>query len=394
MILKPQALIIVSAVISLAIPIAIAMLLRTQIQAGFGDFKFLYVSGEIVRSGQGSNLYKPGILLGITNAHGPHEALVLAPIASLPFAQAVWLWWSANLLLSYACLYLLLPITPNLSARLELALLSLGIFVPLLMAEVVGQDTIVTLFLFTLCLRSLAAGRLWIAGSALALAMYKPNLVLPAVAMLTLTTSGWFSIIAGFLCTCTLLVFISSIVIGPNAVLAYPHAMLSFAGSKSDSYVPDMPNIRGLVSWILEPHVSRVSISLIVASVTLFTIFISAWLVRRTRQKGNEGSQQLGFALVVVASLLVGYHDYAYDLTLLLLPLALIWDWSAIVGNQRLSRTLLRNSAPAMVCLSFLILLKSQIYSGLVVLLFILTCRELYLSHENGAEFGGLDTAT
>jgi hypothetical protein len=386
--LRRRVLILISAVVSLMIPLCIAVQLRPSIESGRGDFKYLYVMGKMVLSGGASKLYEPGALLGVSNAHGPLEALLFAPLAALPFDQALWFWWVSNLILAYASLFLLLPIVPKVWAQVEFALLSLGIFLPMLIAEVTGQDTILTLFLFAICFRSLTSGRFWIAGSALAVSMYRPNLALPLIAMLALTSPGSLSIVAGFIATSALLLVVSIAALGAHTLLAYPASILRFKGSNADSFVPDMPNVRGLITWILRPHLSQGTILLLIAGISMLLIAVSVWFGQTRNAQSDDQREHLSFALFVIASLLVAYHDYAYDLTLLLLPLLLLWNWSGKPRRRTIPRMLLKYSSPALVCFSALVLVKPHLYTCAIVLLFVLICWELRSSRKERLAIG------
>lgn len=97
----------------------------------------------------------------------------------------------------------------------------------------------------------------------------------------------------------------------------------------------------------------------------------------------DKEDELLYFALFVITTLLVGYHDYAYDLTLLLLALILAWNCSMKSGRGTIPRKLLKYFAPTLVCFSALILVKPQIYTFAVILFFILICWELRTNQED-----------
>jgi hypothetical protein len=167
---------------SLLLHFNVAWMLRGQIATGVTDFSAFYTGGKIVVSGNGSNLYDLATQERVEGAftvrkhsagflpynHAPFETVLLAPLAAFPFSTAAWIWWACNLPLGYLVLFLLCPHLPHLNNHLGLAILGLGFFFPLLLAECQGQDSVLTLLLFTVCFVNLARGRAWIAGSALA----------------------------------------------------------------------------------------------------------------------------------------------------------------------------------------------------------------------------------
>lgn len=81
-----------------------------------------------------------------------------------------------------------------------------------------------------------------------------------------------------------------------------------------------MANVRGLLDSALLPHTSKVASDVVIAAVSLALII---WGSRRWRSSSPD-EFDLGFALCVVITILVGYHTLPYDLSLLLLPLTLI----------------------------------------------------------------------
>jgi len=378
-------LIIFCAIISLMIPLSYAVRVRKAINSGQGDFHYLYATGQIVGTGNADNLYDAATQSKVTsklydteltksevsNVHGPVEAIFFVPFAALPYVQAVWLWWGLNISLAYASLYLLLPLIPK--VRVEWTLLSLGTFFPLLLTEITGQDTILSLFILSIWIRGLARGRFWMVGSTLALLLYKPNLALPLIVMIVLTSPEPLPIMVGFVVTCLLLSLASVSILGPSAILAYPHALLHFVGSKAEVFVPDMANARGLINWFLESQLSKPTIFLLTVAVSILIMTAAIWSIRV-----NKNKQNLGFALSIITTILVGYHNNTYDLTLLLLPLLLVWNWTN-EHTDTLPSKLLKFYVPVLFCSSILIYFRPQIYTCAVVLFFVLICWELQI---------------
>jgi hypothetical protein len=341
---------------SILFQFGVAWRLRKQIATGITDFSGLYTGGKIVASGNGGNLYDLATQERVEGAftvrghstgflsftpHAPPEALFFAPLTAFPYSTAAWIWWVCNLLLGYFVLFLLRLHLPRLDTRLDLAMLALGCFLPLLAAECQGQNSVLTLLLFTVCFINLARGRPWMAGSALALTTYKPQLALVMIVILAITSERRWRILAGFLQTCIGLVALSVALVGWRAYTAYLGSMCSFAAGFDDakSRTNLMPNLRGLMYYVSGSRLSHPAFVLLVGVVSLLFVLAVLWTSRGKR--GTPREMHLQFALAVTVTQIVSYHGFLHDMTVLLLPLYLVWDSLAETGLHTWKRRLL-----------------------------------------------------
>jgi len=303
--------------------------------------------------------------------------LLYLPLTWVSFVHAAWCWWAVNLLLLYSGLYLLLPFLPLTAMRLQWAVLGTSIFVPLFYTEIQGQDTILTLFLFIVCFISLARDRYAIAGAALAITMYKPPLALPMLLLVALTSRKRFSVLGGFLGTCTILFLLSVAAVGWNCTVTYPKALAGFARSEGGHlHLDELPNLRGLANSLFEAHLSQRAIFLIVAALSALVVVVTLWVVKTADWRSEK--RALHFALIVLATLLVGYQEYVYDMTILLLPMLLLWEWTGSESRQTPHRKLLIYALAGLLCVSALslALVHTQIFACALILVFLLGCRE------------------
>ena len=221
------------------------------------DFSAFYSAGRIVSAGHGGQLYDLGVqreaqrifsekfgrppLLPFN--HPPFEALIFAPLSLLPYGMAFVVWMSCNIAMSIGAIFLVRPYLQSLQNSFDLALIATSFFAPLLVAISQGQDSIILLFLFALCLVSLLRGREGLAGCTLALAMFKPQLALPAMLMLTLAHERWRRLLAGFFSTCIALSLVSVGVVGWRAFINYPAVLVQSVPENPGVINPgDMPN--------------------------------------------------------------------------------------------------------------------------------------------------------
>lgn len=359
---KPLLLAVIGAVL---IQLAPLWLVKEQIRNGSSDFSAYYSAGRIVASGQGSRLYdlnvqreaqrifpqtfgRPALL---PFNHPPFEALIFAPLALLPYGSAFLLWLGCNLAMWIGTLFLLRPYLPSLASHFDLVLIAASLFAPLQIAVAQGQDSLVVLLFFALCLGSLIRNRIWLAGSALGLAMLKPQLALPAMLVLALAHERRLRLLAGFFSTCLALGLLSVGVAGWRATAAYPRVLVTYVPETPGIIHPaSMPNLRGLFHALLGEllPLPLVYVSVALASVLLLGLAVAAW--RGSRRRNSH----LGFALVVTAAVLVSFHGNVHDSALLLLPALLASNYLFRHGVNTTGRAFLAASVAILLALPLL----------------------------------------
>jgi hypothetical protein len=222
----------------------------------------------------------------------------------------------------------------------------MGCFLPLLAAECQGQDSVLTLLLFTVCFVNLARGRAWIAGSVLALAS---NDALVMIAILAVISERRWRILAGYFQTCLGLAILSAFLPGWRACAAYPGFLERFAAGFDDARerIYLMPNLRGLMYATFGSHLSHQAFVLLVGAASTLFVLVALWALQRKRATVRQ--THLNFALLVTITQIVTYHNFFHDMTVLLLPLYLVWDSLAETGLHTWKRGFLA----AMVLLLF-----------------------------------------
>jgi hypothetical protein len=369
----------------------VAWMLREAMASGRTDFPAFYTGGRIVASGNGGNLYDLATQQRVEGAisvrtpeggflpynHAPFETVLLVPLAAFPYPTAAWIWWACNLPLGYLVLFLLRPHLSGLNKRLDLAILGLGCFLPLLSAECQGQDSILTLLLFTVCFVNLARGRAWMAGSALALTTYKPQLALLMIAILAVTSERRWRILAGFIQTCCGLAILSIGLVGWRACAAYPGFVGRFAAGFDDAKARTdlMPNLRGLMYSTFGSHFSHHAFMLLVGAVSVVFLLAAVWA---SRGKGATArGLHLQFALAVTVTELVSYHGFLHDMAVLLLPLFLVWNSLAESGLHTWKRRFLAVTVLLFFCRLFLPVSGLQFDACAAITFFALLCWEI-----------------
>lgn len=159
----------------------------------------------------------------------PYSLALFAPLAILPYSYAVLLWYGVNVALLVAVPLLLRHRLNMNSNHVAFAVISMGLFYPITTALAQGQLMPLTPFLFTLVFLSLEQGRDFRAGCLLAVAVYKPQFVVPLLLVLAFL-SHWRAV-RGFCLCCVGLFGVSVALAGWRSTMRFPQAMIRFAKS-------------------------------------------------------------------------------------------------------------------------------------------------------------------
>jgi len=301
------------------------------------DFITMYTAGLTVRTGHGRELYdvqkqaalqqelfhRRGLLV---ETHPPFEALFLAPLTLLSFAQAYVLWGAINGALWMWFAFHLRPYVPAPKNTARYLLLCF-MFFPAWLAMLQGQTSFLLLVMYTLTFLCLKRGRdLW-AGVFLGLGLFKFALVL-SFALICLLRAKW-RVMAGFALAASLLGMLSIVTVGFGGVLAYMHLLLDMTRhSANPAYAAIRPwtmaTIRGFLGALLATRVPSVWISTAVALVSGLLLLLTARQWRRADRSGIGAEQNLMFAAALAVSLVTSPHLNTHDLALLLLAILLV----------------------------------------------------------------------
>ncbi len=313
---------------------------RSSIPQGLPDFSIFYTAGRILRDGQGSRLYddalqesmqrsfspvavhRRGVILPYN--HLPFEALLFVPLAHLSYVTAYLTWLVVNVALLCSIPFLLRRrLTALGKVPLYLWLLACFAFFPVFVALIQGQDSILLLFLYCLAYSCLERRSELAAGGWLASGLYKYHLVLPFVLPLWRRKK----LIAGFLLAAGSLGLISVAITGWRGLLAYPRYVW---GTEHDpKYVLNSPlgltaNLRGLISAIIPAAYPGIGASLMV----LLSVIVLLMMMYAAGKASwaDSGWRQSMLAVNLVGTILLSYHIFVHDLSLLFLAILLVLE--------------------------------------------------------------------
>ena len=151
----------------------------------------MYAAGYMVRTGHGHEIYDykaqksiQDRLISKTQLPLPfirpaYQALFFAPFSYLPFQRAYFVFLTLNIAVLAACLRLLRPYMVNLTRASTYLPGLLLLFLPITVALLQGQDSIILLSLLAGALVCLREDREYASGILVAFGMFKFQLILP-----------------------------------------------------------------------------------------------------------------------------------------------------------------------------------------------------------------------
>jgi hypothetical protein len=296
------------------------------------DFVLTYVGAHIVHQGLGARLYDINFQKQVRDSlfedpnplfyeHPPFEALLLSPLAALPFRMAYMLWGFFNVVVWLTLIFFMRPYLPR--PKEHLGYLALWVlFAPLAVALYQGQSSLILLALYAMAFVKLQQEKEFSAGVWLGLGLFKFQFVLP-FAFIFLLRKRW-RFLAGFAASSLLLTLISLVAVGWKGLVDYARFLLAISGNPQNlSYgsAVDMPTLYGLVYGLVGPRIGHTELNLVVVMLSVLLLGFVAWYWQSRDEHDSNG---LMFASAVAASLLTGSHMFTHDFSPLVLALFLV----------------------------------------------------------------------
>jgi hypothetical protein len=121
---------------------------------------------------------------------------------------------------------------------------------------------------------------------------------------------------------------VSLAMVGWQGMLSYPRYVFGIERTMGGgSIVPaDMPNLRGFASVFVGPQPGP----FVTALLTIIAVALLIWVARRWDQTRGQRFN-LAFASTLILAVVISYHAYAYELTVLLLAIVLLLDGSYLM---------------------------------------------------------------
>jgi hypothetical protein len=358
------------------------------------DFSEFYAAAQMVREGHGKSLYdltlQAQFQSKLAEVHAYYlrpsfETLLFLPFTYVSYRTAYTLWTVINLALLVLVVSLIEPRTKvslavsqyaRIRADAGLVLVIFLTFAPTTTCLLIGQDSILILLVYTIVFVMLRLGSDFRAGCILACGLFKFHLIIPFVIILLLRRR--WPALQGFAAVGSLLILITIAISGVSVLREYPRVLLFDTSHRQImGFNPEFtPNIRGFL-YLLERGRSSYVFSWLTA---VFSVLGLWWASKNWRDDRFEWS----FSASLLATLLASYHLYNYDLTLLLLPVAIV------CGNLAVHMRLLHGNAVLTTVLAILFLpwvhfflLKQAIYALMAIPILVLFFVVVRLTHSD-----------
>lgn len=299
------------------------------------DFMHFYILGTLANRGLGSQLYDmqsqaqlaPKLVpdaagLVYIPLYGPQASLLFAPLARLPYTQALIAWWIISALLYATSCYLIGRLCPLLRSHATTVLIVALAFPALFALIAWGQSSAPALLAFTLGYLALQANRKSLAGLAIGLLAFKPSLGVVAAIVFLFSAEG--KIVLGAIVSAAAQIGIGWAHYGTGVMKNYLQALL--VSPQRFGYVePKLYMVHTLRAfWAMLIPERHVNFALYVASaVAVLVMAVMLWRART--------SLQLRYAGLLVATVLASPHVTFYDLVILAPAFLLLVEWK--LGN-------------------------------------------------------------
>ena len=304
---------------------------RHRITSGYGDYVIFYTGAQIVRDGDASKLYDlsrqreyqdrfavPIRAGALPFNHPAYELLWHIPLTFLSYIDAYVIWNVVNVGLLLGLARWFVP-RDRADVKVMFLLMMFG-FYPVLAVFLHGQDSILLMFLIGASIIALKRHNEVAAGVLLALASFKPQLVLLIAA--SWVCKPYQKAAAAWLVSATLLSILSVSMVGIPGAMKYLE-LISWIDKANYTISPAlMPNLRGMVHSLLAARFPMAVFPL----TALLTLGVLAYIVYLWRRVpvANETVFDLTIALTLTLAALTSYHAYTHDFALLLLPTLIV----------------------------------------------------------------------
>jgi len=315
------------------------------------DFRHLYTAGYMVRVGHAHDVYDYPLseefqkeLVGPAQGalpfnHLAYEALFYVPFSLLTYQHAYLAFLAANLIILAGSIRILRPLFSPLAQIWSLLPFAIVLcFLPVSIALIEGQDSLILLGLFAAAITALNAQEDLKAGVLLGLTLFKFQYALPVV-LLFFVWKRW-RFLAGFAISGAAVVGISVWLTGLSGLITYARSILamsakySYANGLLYGIHPDgMPNLRGLAYMI-----TGGSISVTHWIVAIGSVVVMVW----------GALKRPSFPGALLTALLVSYHQVIADTSLLILPIGLV-----LVRSPNGARTRRNEFITVLACVAF-----------------------------------------
>jgi len=299
------------------------------------DFLHFYTIGTLALRGEGQLLYDMRAQSALVAKlipqaagtvyvplYGPQVSLFFCPFAKLSYAWALVAWLLLNVGLYGLCVYVVWKTCPNLQRFRWTVVIAAMAFPGLFHLLTWGQSSGLALLCFTLAFLALHKNKWFLAGLAIGMLIFKPQLGLAAAVIFV--ASGEARIVLGALLAAGAQLAVAWAHYGTAVMRSYVYATLH-VGDVLALLEPRLYRMHSLRAfWLLLLPWPRLDFVLyLLCSVAILVIAVRCW----------KAHLPLGlrYSAMLLATVLVSPHLTAYDLVILAPAFLLFADWA--IGN-------------------------------------------------------------
>src|SRR6267154_6653464 len=324
---KLRLLVITIAFLMFFVSVAGIFLMLPLGRSGRVDFRHLYTAGYMVRVGHAVDVYDYTLYEKFQNElvgpaqgalpfnHLAYEALFYAPFSLLNYRHAYLAFLAANIIILAASIRMLRELfSPLTQVWPYLPIAIVVCFLPVAMALIEGQDSLILLALFAAAIAAECAREDLEAGVLVGLTLFKFQYAIPMV-LLFLVWKRW-RFLTGFALSGLAVVGISVWLTGFSGSVSYARSIMAMSAQYSSAngvlygiHPEGMPNLRGMAYVLTGGSVSVTHWIVLIGS----AVVIVWGALRRPSLPG-----------ALLTALLVSYHQVISDASLLVLPIGLV----------------------------------------------------------------------
>jgi hypothetical protein len=322
------------------------------------DFMHFYVQGVVAREHNAAALYDMAAmgrmvprLVPLAHestyppVYGPQVSVFFLPFAWLSYHEARNLWVLISCAIYALCCYAIWRVCPRLHDRPRRTLVLLVAAPGLHYMLGFVQVSAIALACFTAAFLALRANRPFLAGLAIGSLIYKPPLGIAAAVVFV--AAGEWRVVAGAAIAAIAQIAIGCAYWGPSIMGPYVAALTRIpdVAYGMEPYRYHMHSWRAFFDLLqLPPRIALAAYA--IAALGTLAIAVAFWRPSTGSGQGpstgsGPGSRAplvLRYAVLLLASVLVDPHLYAYDLVVLVPVYMLLWDWSIEQGDTASTR--------------------------------------------------------
>ena len=295
------------------------------------DFMHFYVQGALARTHDSAALYDidkmaamvPRLVPGAPDTkyppvYGPQMSVLFAPLSTLPYLEARTTWFAISLVIYVMCTYAIWTACPRLRQRPVTTALLLAAAPALYLMLGFVQISAIGLVCVTAAFLALRKNRPFLAGLAIGSLAYKPPLGL-AVAFVFVFAGEW-RIVLGAIVAAAAQIGVGVAYWGFSILPAYVRALFELPGvaAAMEPFKYHMHSWKSFLELLGLPA----GVALAAYAAITLCVLLAALACWRAR-----GPLALRYSALLLATVLIDPHMYAYDFVLLVPAYMLLWDW-------------------------------------------------------------------